>query len=253
LKDTQIVRLTQYPGEDGGTQVLSVRALLDRTLAQHLSCHDNCFAENSMPRHFVDLKLTGLVIQNCEVDLDGSVLLADKVSNFAVGRPKKAASDTDPSLEVCCNLHFGYVPSLSDWAHRKNKAQFQTMVQPPADWNAQQSLFEQSDTEAQAEEDDGVETREGEDIASQAAAEVTEMVDAASAEIPPEAAQEPVSDHLTGEALERHNALSGVATAGPMLVSAREMGGTHQAKARRGARGSGKVAAPEPEEPAASA
>jgi hypothetical protein len=36
LKDTQIVQLAQYPGEDGDTQVLAVRALLSRPLAQEL-------------------------------------------------------------------------------------------------------------------------------------------------------------------------------------------------------------------------
>jgi hypothetical protein len=97
LKDAQIVKLTHYPGEDGDTQVLGVRALLTRPLASQLKCHDNCFAENGMPRHFVDLSLTGLVIEQCEVDIDGQVLLASRVQSFKVGRPK-TKSETDASL-----------------------------------------------------------------------------------------------------------------------------------------------------------
>ena len=153
LKDTQIVKLTQYPGEDGDSQVLGVKAILTRPLATQLGCHDNCFAENGMPRHFVDLKLTGLVIVNCEVVLDGDSLLAHKVQNFKVGRPK-TQSETDPSLEVECNLHFSYAPSMSDWCHRKNKATFQTALVPPNDWNAQQSLFDKADPDTQDGDDD---------------------------------------------------------------------------------------------------
>jgi hypothetical protein len=199
LKDTQIVKLSQYPGEDTDTQVLGVRALLTRPLAQHLGCHDNCFGPNGLPRHFVDLKLTDLVIENCEVDLDGQVLLASKVQNFKVGRPS-TQSESDASLEVTCNLHFTYSPFLSDWAHRRNKGQFGTTLTPPATWNAQASLFDKADPDTQEDAGEG---------GDQSAAEQT-----------------PVSENLQGD-----NAVSGVATAAPPLASAREAaGGTHQRK-----------------------
>jgi hypothetical protein len=46
LKDTKLVKRTMYPGEDGCSQVLSIRSLLTRPLAEQLKCHDNCFSEN---------------------------------------------------------------------------------------------------------------------------------------------------------------------------------------------------------------
>lgn len=159
LKDTTIIKLTQYPGENSDTHVLGVRSLLTRPLAEQLGCHDNCFAENGMPRHFVDLSLTGLTIESCEVDLDGQVLLASKVQSFKIGRPK-TQSESGASLEVSCNLHFAYSPFLSEWAHRKNKGQFETAMTPPATWNAQQSLFTQADPDVQEEDGDGGETVE---------------------------------------------------------------------------------------------
>ena len=44
----------------------------------------------------------------------------------------KTKSESDASLEVQCNLHFASSPWLSDWAHRKNKAQFETAMTPTA-------------------------------------------------------------------------------------------------------------------------
>src|ERR1035438_4718467 len=137
LKDTKLVNRTQYPGEGGVSQVLRIRALLNRPLAEQLKCYDNCFAENGLPRQFVDLKLTGLVIEGCEVVLDAATtLLAHKVSNFAVGRPKEK-SETDASLEVHCNLHFAGDLPLDDWFIARNRQQFDVTMNPPPTWNPQ--------------------------------------------------------------------------------------------------------------------
>lgn len=46
--------------------------------------------------------------------------------------------------------------------------------------------------------------------------------------------QEPISEHLTGEALERHNAISGEATATPLPTAKEVNGGTHATRRRRG-------------------
>jgi hypothetical protein len=227
LKDTQIVQLAQYPGEDGDTQVLAVRALLSRPLAQELGCHDNCFAENGMPRHFVDLSPKGLVIENCEVDLDGEVLLASRVQSFKVGRPS-TQSETDASLEVKCNLHFAYAPFLSDWAHRKNKGQFETAMTPPPTWNAQPSLFDQADPDVREEADPAPPsplTELIERVTESITPEMQSQADRMVKDLAAEHDQEPIGAHLHGEVLERHNAITGASNT-PALASARDAGVT---------------------------
>ncbi len=172
FKDTKIVHLSRYPGEDGVTQVLKVRALLTRTLAEQLKCHDLCFAANNMPRRFDSLKLTER-IDGCEVVLDGATWLANSAHGFRVGRPKDA-SETDGSLEVTCSLHFDRQVRVADWMDEQNKAQFQMTVKPPKDWRAQGELaFE--DKPPAGDDDE----------------------------------QEPIEENLQGEALAAHQARTG--------------------------------------------
>src|ERR1019366_8777788 len=149
LNDTRIVQLVERPGEECVTQVLRIRALLDRTLARQLNCHDNCFAENEMPRRFVDLKLKGLEIEACGVYLDGQEMLAETVSSFVVGRPSEETS-TDPSLEISCDIHFSGA-QLSTWMHRRNQVEFAAELHPPTSWNAQLNMFNPADPDAQGD------------------------------------------------------------------------------------------------------
>lgn len=211
LKDTKLVRLTKYPGEDGTTFVLSVRALLTRTLASQLKCRNLCFAENDMPRRFGTIKLDEK-IENCAVVIGGGELMATSVSHFAIGRPKEA-SETDASLEIACNLHFAGNAPLDAWFDNMNKGQFEMAMRPPNDWSAQGELFPDN-----AEEEDG-EAGAGNPVEAKA-----ERVD--------EGGQEPITEHLRGDALEQHEETAGA------LSSAREAGGgTPFRKGRKRTRG----------------
>jgi hypothetical protein len=188
FKETKIVHLNRYPGEDGVTQVLKIRALLTRPLAEQLNCHDLCFAENKMPRRFDSLKLAEKIDQ-CEIVLDKDTWLANTASGFHIGRPKEA-SETDASLEISCNLQFDRDVRLADWMDQQNKATFAMTLKPPKEWRAQGELqFE----EKPAAED----------------------------------GQEPIEDHLEGEALAAHKARTGA------VASAVAMGGTPGRRGRQ--------------------
>jgi hypothetical protein len=215
LKDAQIVRLSKYPGADGTTFVLAIRALLTRTLANQLKCHDLCFAENGMPRQFGQLKLNEL-IENCEVVIGVDTLMADSASHFNIARPKKA-SEHNASLEVSLNLHFPGRAPLDAWVDSVNKNQFEMSVKPPADWDAQQNLFEKADPDVQDEADEDGEAN---------------CVDCAN-EIPFQDGSTTV--HASGQPCSKvavEVAPVSKEKGIPALAPARELGGTHQRKTR---------------------
>lgn len=149
-KDSRIVTLTKYPGEDATTQVLKVRSLLTRTLAEQLKCRDLCFAENQVPRRFGNLTLKGQ-IENCEVTLPCGSYLGE-VGHFNISRAKEAEK-TDISLEVTYTIHFsGQIP-LAEWMEGQNKDEFDLTMKPPKEWNAQQELAFEEKADAEEEED----------------------------------------------------------------------------------------------------
>lgn len=216
LKDSKIVNLCKYPGVDSTTQVLKIRALFTRTLAEQLSCQDLCFAENGMPRRFGELKLAEK-IDDCEVVLDGGTWLANSVSHFSIGRAKEATA-TDPSLEVRCGLHFAGTVPLSDWVDSQNKAEFEMSVKPPDTWDAQGKLaFEgTADEGAEGEEPDELDTG----------------CVACNCRIPFQDGSDSIHD--TGSVCTRTD-LPLPEPTGPSLAPARNVGGTHQ-KGTRGRR-----------------
>lgn len=156
FKEAKIVKLTGYPGVDGSTQVLNIRALLTRTLAEQLKCHSLCFNENNMPRRFDILKLTEK-IENVEVVFDVGTWLANSATKFKIGHPKEA-SQTDPSLEIQANLHFDAHVPLWEFLVNQNKAAFEVALKPPSNWNAQGELvFDGPGEEGTGEDEDGEE------------------------------------------------------------------------------------------------
>lgn len=160
LKEAKIIKLTGYPGVDGSSQVLNIRALLTRPLADQLKCRSLCFGDNNMPRRFDAVKLTE-EIEGCEIVFAAGSWIANKVNKFKIGHPKEA-TETDPSLEVQCNLHFDAHVPLWDFLVHQNKAAFEVSLKPPVTWKAQGELaFDRSDEEDSDDDDkaDGFNTK----------------------------------------------------------------------------------------------
>jgi hypothetical protein len=138
FKDCQIVDLAKYPGEDGPTQVLQLRALLTRPLASILRCDGICFTDSNMPRRFKKVTLLAK-IEDAEINMPIGTYGADLL-NFSVAPPARK-SKTDASLEVSFSLHLaGQIP-LSDWVDSQNKEAFTMTAKPPEGWDAQAELF----------------------------------------------------------------------------------------------------------------
>jgi hypothetical protein len=141
LKDCTIEQLNRYPGEEGVTQVLKVKALLTRTLAGQLRCQGLCFAENNMPRRFEDfIKLPLGHMGACNIDLGaGTAFAANQARGFRVKHAKENG-DGPSCIELYCSLHFDGSTQLAPWMDVVNKAQFVMTLTPPNDWQAQGEL-----------------------------------------------------------------------------------------------------------------
>lgn len=209
FKDARIVKTAGYPGEDDPTQVLVIRSMLTRTLAEQLKCRDLCFTESGVPRRFGTVKLAEK-IENCEIVFDHGTYLADRVSHFTIARPKEK-SETDNSLEIHCNLAFDINVPLWEWLKTTNKDVFEVAVKPPREWRAQGDLFEEAPGEE--ERADG---EEGTDTGCISCNNSIPLVDG-----------DPTK-HVTGQPC-----TVAVESDGPSLAPAAVMGGTHQRGKKR--------------------
>ncbi len=176
-----------------------------------------CYSEQGVPRRWDSFPSPAIRIDGADINIGDFACRADLIHKIKIAMPKRDKDSNDISLEVTMRLHFDCKVPLSDLVDTLNKDTFELRI------NARQ-------------EDMGFEEQEseGDPVAAEAAAE-TEAG---------EEDQDPISDHLTGEALEKHQQME----KGPTLVPAALAGGTHQrgTKQQRGRRG-GEVRNPDAE------
>lgn len=136
FKETRNIELSQYPGEDGPTQVLKVMSLFSRPLSHAFRCHDLLFGQNEMPRRFAGKISLGEKMDDVGIRTpDGHEYLANWARGFSVTHPKEGS--TDPSLEVTFTLHFAGNLHLNEFLNRQNKDAYELVLLPPITWNAQ--------------------------------------------------------------------------------------------------------------------
>jgi hypothetical protein len=153
FQDCHISQHATYPGESGTTQTLTLRALLTRTLAEQLRCKDACFCESGVPRNFKK-HVPGTKIANASVNFDSMGEYIGYVRVTGIARPSEAEPH-DASLEISFTVDLAGQAPLHDWVVAINQNDFELVVKPPKDWDAQKELEFDGAAEAANEGRDG--------------------------------------------------------------------------------------------------
>lgn len=173
MYNAAIESLHWYPlrDEPGGKSVLILTSRMTKELAEALKVKGLCYDEQGTPRHSFEGKV-GLAVQiaGADVELGDRRFRSELIHKLKVGRKEKPA-DNDVSLHLTLRAHFtgDQQTHLAEWARDTGAGEFSFIVDP-----------------------------------DQGAFEFVAGKDAAEPEEESEPGQEPIEEHLQGEALAGH-------------------------------------------------
>lgn len=127
IKETEIVQLTKYPGEEQTSQVLVVSGLLTPPIAEKLKARDLCYNEEGIPRRFEGNIGLAVKMDGADIIMDTFQARANLVHKLKVSQPRKGGSN-DVSLMLTMRMRFPGDVLLSDWVDEINKSTFELRI-----------------------------------------------------------------------------------------------------------------------------